>query len=193
MKLKAYLRILINIILSSIFVLCFFFLCFNIIHSKQLSQKIIFVKDDAYNSYITNLNGIKNNLDMYTNVSKNLNKNDLYNNLDYCYNILSNQQYLMQEGMVIGYYDIYSLNEDFINNLVDKCYNLKLLSSSYGNKYQLSVNKLGKGALNLKNNLKENSNYFYNNDLEKSYNILKQNYSDFSMIIYTLSNSLKEV
>lgn len=130
---------------------------------------------------------------MYTNVSKNLNKNDLYNNLDYCYNILSNQQYLMQEGRVIGYYDIYSLNEDFINNLVDKCYNLKLLSSSYGNKYQLSVNKLGKSALNLKNNLKENSNYFYNNDLEKSYNILKQNYSDFSMIIYTLSNFLKEV
>ena len=211
---KKYIHFIGKILLLSIFCFSLYYLVINVFHEKSMNKEIYVSENDTYyKKFYNNVNAIKNNIDNYS-YNKKIHKidyntmNNFYNKIDYCYTILNNDIELLQENKFLKYYDVYSLNEYFVNNFVNKCFTLNLswinnISNSYLKEQytnaKFSIDIITNNSLYLKNELKDNSSYYYNtnyfnekirNNLESSYQLILHNYSDFSNIILNLSSYL---
>ena len=137
----------------------------------------------------------------------------IYSSISTCYNFLKEDKTIIgnTHATKIGYYEVYELNNYFINTLMDKCMtnNLtwlindeKVLKTSFSKKienYVLVTDILTNNATYVKDELRDNSSYYYNtaisnsmvrNNLNSSYRLILRNYDDFSKIIYDLSDYL---
>ena len=211
---KKYLHIVAIGLLFLILCISFYYLIINIYHDSSMNKKVFVSEDDVYyKKYQSNINDIKINLDNYV-YNKNKYKydfntmNNIYNRINYCYNILSLNDSILGDKTFLDYKDVNELNNQFINSYIDKCFttnlswinnlsNSKLKDQFYNAKF--SVDILINNSLYLRDELRDNSSYYYNtdyfnkrirNNLESSYQLVLHNYSDFSKIILDLSNYL---
>jgi len=211
---KKYLHISGLVLLGLIFCISFYYLIINIYHDSSMNKKVFVYLDNIYyKKYLNNVNDIKKNLDNYSyNKSKHEydsnTMNNFYNKVNSCYNILAKSNIIIDEDVFLGYKEVNELNNDFINLYIDKCFTTNLLWISSLNNSNLkkqfnnakfSIDILANNSLYLRNELRDNSSYYYNtndfnlrirNNLESSYQLILHNYSDFSKIILDLSNYL---
>lgn len=213
-NIKKILHLLGIILLSLIFCISFYYLIINIYHDAAMNKKVFVSSDNVYyKKYQSNIDIIKTNLDNYS-YNKNKYKydsnimNNFYNKVNYCYNILVKSNIIINENTFLGYKEVNELNNEFINLFVDKCFTTNLLwignltnsnLKEQFNNAKFSIDILTNNSLYLRNELKDNSSYYYNtdyfnqkirNNLESSYQLILHNYSDFSKIIMDLSNYL---
>lgn len=205
------------VLLFLIFCIAFYYLVINIFHSTSLNKKVYTSSsDNYYRKYQLNIDAINANLKNYTYKNNkyaydNNTMHSINNRLAVCYNALNSQKGLFGiRNENITYYDVYELNNNFINSLIDKCFhsNLLWITSSKDSKLkeeilskQNMINTLANNSSYIKDELKGNSSYSYRttylqrnvrNDLESTYQFVLHNYYDFSQIILDFSNYLVE-
>lgn len=215
---KEYVHIFAILVIGLMFGLGFYYILLNSYHSSSISDKAYVLENDVYyTDFKENLTQIKKNVDSYNYYAVNF-KYDLsemqkiYSNIKYCYSVMSADESIiaLKNGNSVSYANVYDYNTYFINNMLDKCYTSNLswiTSDSMANSkvkdivknHKLTIDILANNSLYLKNELRNNSSYYYStsvsntmirNNLNSSYRLVLSNYDYFSEIILELSNYL---
>ncbi len=211
---KKILDYLVKSLVLILILISFSFIYDNYRHSTYINDNLIVTNNDVYlKEYKKNLNAIKNNLDNYqyseSKYKDNYEKMNLLNQkLNSCYLHLTNDKgiYKLEAGKKITYYDIYELNNNVYNHLINDCWVTNLnkidMESSYFNKmntFQNNINMILSNSKNLKNRLLSNSLYSFGsinskfmvyNPLRDSYDEVTRIYDDTSKIVLDMSNYL---
>ena len=137
----------------------------------------------------------------------------IYINLKICSEYMSENTTILDNSKeIFSYYDVYKVNNNFIDNFNDKCWtsNISWLYIDRKDKTNFiksveqydGTNKiLVNNALYIKQELNDNSSYYYNtaisnamirNNLNSSYQMVIRNYYEFSKMILDISNYLVE-
>lgn len=213
-SLEKYLHFVLIILLVLVFSISSYYLIINIFHNSSMNKKVYVSESDVYyKKYKNNIMEIKENLSNYQ-YNKNIHKydyntmNSLHSKIKYCYNILNSNDNGLVAQSYLSYNDVNNLNNWFINSYIDKCFTTNLLSINNLSNSKLkqqfinsrfSIDILTNNSLYIRDELKDNSSYYYNtnyfntkirNNLESSYQFILHNYSDFSNIILELSSYL---
>lgn len=187
----------------------FYLLIINAYHFNNLKKDVyVNTLDNSIVSYQNNVKELENNILELKRIDIN-NKNIIP--LNRCHEALIKDSPLnnLKTGDILKYYDIYKLNEDYLNVVVNKCYVLGLVDYSTLNndfskiilRYKNSILTLNDVSRYLKEELNDNGSYYYNtdisnsgirNNLYSSYKRVLNNYSDFSSIILSISKDLVE-
>lgn len=215
---KDYVHIIAMAIVGLVFGVSFYYLLINAFHAASIS-KVVHVNpsDIYYQGYQNNLVKIKNNLDRYSFDRDKFNYNitemqHIYSDINYCYGVLTSNETIIGyiEGQNLGYVDVYNLNNYFINSLIDSCYTSNLswivkddvrgsLVKERLINASLSLDILSYNSSYVKDELRDNSSYYYNtaisnstirDDLNSSYRMVLKNYNSFAEIILELSDYL---
>lgn len=215
---KEYVHIFAVLVIGLVFGLGFYYILLNSYHSSSINEKAYVLENDVYyKDFKENLTQIKKNIDRYDYYAVSF-KYDLstmqkiYSNINYCYSVMNSEESIisLKNGNSVSYINVYNYNSYFINNMIDKCFTSNLSwietennsSSKIKNmvaEHQLTVDILSNNALYLKNELRNNSSYYYStkisnsmirNNLNSSYRLVLSNYNYFSEIILDLSNYL---
>jgi len=214
-----YVKIISRSIMGLIFGLGFFYILLNAFHASSIDKSVYVSESDVYYSnYMNNVMQIKKNLDSYRYDSNKFafgmpTLQKISSEISSCYNILNSKEAILgySEGMEIGYKEVYNLNNYFINDLSDEYFvsNLswvlrddELKNSTFGKRvanYNAINDILAYNGSYLKDELRDNSSYYYNtsisnamirDNLNSSYRMVARNYYDFSQIVLDLSEYL---
>ncbi len=216
---KEYLKIIISIITTLLFSVAFFYILLNAFHASSINKKVAAHPDSIYYlGYKENLNQINENIKNYTYDNKKFALSmdmveKIYINLKICSEYMSENTTILDNSKeIFSYYDVYKVNNNFIDNFNDKCWtsNISWLYIDRKNKTNFiksveqydGTNKiLVNNALYIKQELNDNSSYYYNtaisnamirNNLNSSYQMVIRNYYEFSKMILDISNYLVE-
>lgn len=173
-----YLKIIIYIVFSIILVISTYFIIINIRHYKALSREVVVSEADTlYTNFKKNVNDIENRLN-------NRNITSLKRTL----NVLKDGGvFRLIPNTKLTYYDLYNLNDYFINDIINNCWvtNLKAINKNKNNDEMINV---------LINNSEYLEDHFTNNGLtlydsysetniQNDYKLVLNNYLAFSRII----------
>lgn len=192
---KEYLGVIIYTICGLLIVLSSYNIFININHYSFLQHKVTVRDIDAnYKEYKENVLQIENNL---FNSQKN---NGMYNVLSITLKLMKEDgAYRLLPGDKLGYNELYTLNEYFINSLINDGWitNLKSVNTfnnTFNNEY---MNVLISNANYVNKELQNNSNFHYDvkdndirNTIQEEYKYILGNYKNFSSFVLELSKKL---
>ena len=173
-----YLKIIIYAILSIILVLSAYFIIINIRHYKALSQDVMVSEADTlYTDFKNNVNGIENKLN---------NKN--ITSLTRSLNVLKDGGvFRLIPNTKLTYYDLYNLNDYFMNDIINNCWisNLKSINKDKSNEEMINV--LISNSEYLEEHFTNNGLTLYDSysetNIQNDYKLVLNNYLAFSRII----------
>ena len=179
-------KIIIYTIFGLVFVISIYLIIINIRHYKALSYEIVVSEADTnYKSFKNNVNEIENKLNNYYNDKK-------ITSLKETLNVLKNGGvFRLMPNTKITYYDMYVLNDYFINNIINDMWMANLKNDSNDNNEIIDV---------LVNNSNYLNNHFINNGLtlydsynevsiQNDYEMIVNNYLLFSKVVLSILNN----
>lgn len=190
-----YLEVFLYTICGMLLILGSYNILINVNHASYLKGKVIVRDIDSdYLEYKNNVLAIENNLTL-----KNQNSN-MYKSISNALNIMKREgAYRLLPGDVLGYSDLYTLNNYFIDEIINESWisslkQIKDFDNNYNNNY---MNVLIKNANYVNKELLNNSNFHYdvrNNDvrdtIQEEYQFIMSNYKNYSAFILGLSEKL---
>jgi len=219
-EIKEFIKILANVF--SVIILCvgFYNIFINLFHQNYINERIVVSNlDKDYVEYKKNLLKIEDNLKKYRSVATKdydvATMNKLYGSTKSCLNILKDKDsiYGLYEGDRLTPYEVYSLNDNFNNETVNRCW---IMGMSFINlekhnydgyfkevfpNYDRLVNVITNNAKYIDDDLLDNSSYHYStlstkytvrDELLEQYKMILYNYKNFSDIILEISEFLVE-
>lgn len=192
---KEYLEVLTYTICGILIIIGAYNIIININHTRYLSEKIVVREIDS------TFRELKDNVIMLEDIlSKSNNNSSLKRGLQYSLNILKKEgAYRLLPGDVLGYNDVYELNNYFLDQLINESWvsNLKTVDNNkIDNRY---VEVLINNANYVNKELLNNSNFCYDvkdnnirNPLQEEYNLVLKNYKDYSFLLIELTKRLGE-
>lgn len=182
-----YLKKIICVVFGLVFVISMYFVIINIRHYEALSQKVtVSDADTSYIKFKENISHVENKLNHYSD-SKGT-------SLQRTLNVLKNGGvFHLLSHTELSYYDLYKLNDYFMNNVINDCWvsNLKGLNNNKTND-QL-VNALINNSTYLDNHFINNSLTLYDsyseNSIQNDYEMILNNYLSFSDVLLSIIES----
>lgn len=196
-----YSSIIANTIIGFTFGIGFFLLFINFYHFKEVNN--YYVKDDGdlevLSEFKNSLDEINNNINSfnpntYNGVNNAYTLSIIKSKLDSCVNNINDKQVLnILSKKKIDINDVYILQKKYQNNVVNEClvkqlYDLvdedEMLFGKTKPFIKDNINQLRYSSDYLKNNLKNNSSYFFNSDNSKLnvFDVTKDSY--FQVLVY---------
>ena len=171
-------------------VMASYLIMINICHYKALSYKVTVSEADAdYVNYKKNVNDIEDILNKYSNKN-----NSLYQFLNITKIALKDDSvFRLIPNTQLGYYELYELNDYFINDLINKMWvsNLKLINKNKSNNDMIEI--LTNNSENLNNHFIDNGLTLYDsyneNRIQTDYHAILENYLAFSNVILNIIQS----
>ena len=218
---KEYVHIITTVLTALLFGLgCFYFLI-NAFHASSMNKTVYVNKNDVnFTQYMSNVDIIDSNVKGYNYNDKKFDYDigmmeSISSKIGICSTMLKDEGsiYTIENNSNIGFSEVYDLNNYFINTLMDNCFvaNISWLirdenlnETEYSKKvliYNNYVNSLVDNAKYLRNEMRDNSSYYFNtgisnamirNNLGSIYQKVIRNYVDFSGVIADLSKYLVE-
>lgn len=199
---KEYLKGVIYLLASLLIIITSYNIIINIFHMKTINSNVLINNYyDEYYQYKSNVNDIVNLLNNNSKKSNNV----LYRSLIVCLNSLKkDKMYNYSFNQTLNNLDLYEINEDFINNIIDNSWysNLNVIDwdsiklSEYKKEIDHTMSLLIFNSQYLKNELRYNDNYHYslssnyNDELDNHYKMILNNYNQYTKIILELSKYL---
>ena len=188
---KEYLDIVMYTICGVLLVLSSYNILINYNHATYLNKKVVVSDNDTdYRIYKENVLKIENKLNKMNSSSK------TYYSLHNTLSLMKNDGvYRLLPGSKLGYYELYTLNNYFIETIVNSGWisSLKQINSFNSNLNDSFINVLINSSNYINKEILNNSNYHYdvkNNEIRKTideeYNAILANYKNFSNLILEL-------
>ena len=180
-----YLKIIIYIIFGIVFVVSTYLVIINIHHYKSLSQEIVVSEIDIdYKNFKSNINKIEDKLNDYKD-DKNI--TSLKNTLA----ILKNGGiFRLIPSTKITYYDLYILNNYFMNDIIDNCWVVSLKGLNKDENNDKIVNLLINNSKYLDSHFNDNGIILYDSynidSIKNDYNMILKNYLSFSDVLLSI-------
>lgn len=190
---KEYLDVFMYTICGVLIIIGSYNVIVNIYHSRHLNERIVVREiDNNYKEYKSNVINLETIL---------LNKNSssqLYNALKYSLGVLKNEgAYRLLPGDLLGYKDVYELNNYFIDHVINESWIINLQKIDNNVIDQDYVKTLINNSNYVNKELLNNSNFHYDvkgndirNTLEEEYGLIIRNYRDYSLLLIELAKGL---
>ena len=193
--LNEYINIVMYTICGVLLVLSSYNILINYNHAVYLNQKVVVSdNDNNYRVYKENVLKIESKL---SKIKKGSNE---YNALQNTLNLMKKDgAYYLLPGSKLGYYELYNLNNYFIDTIINNGWvsSLKQVNSFNTTINNSLINVLINSSDYINKELLNNSNYHYdvkNNEIRKTideeYNAIISNYRNFSNLVIELYNDV---
>ena len=216
---KEYVKIIINILCTVVLSLGFYNIFVNLLHQNYINDTIVVSSlDKNYSTFKSNISTIEKNLNKYNynSISREYDMETmekLRSKVTVCLNELKKDKtvYRLNNNDRVKPFDLYEVNINFLNGIINQCWVsgfsfINIDDNNYNGyfkeifpRYNQTVNLLVDNSNYVKLELMNNSSYHYSTDVFKNtvrneflsqYNMVINNYKNFSDIILEISDYL---